>query len=215
MNKPSLISKALGRARKGKVGRPLSLLWEQLLMRRLGKQLWLKTSGRGTLGPPPAKFHPPSFRSFSKPSSLAPCPSPIAYVFVSSCAPAASSAPRDRVFHSDSKGNHVPREAAVCKLLSTLYHGFPERLMLSVQLLPFYRGHNCSWELTGVSEISHMNYIFSSGIHLSIYISPFTLLSRTTLLKTYFKAHFKSCWLKSMPVWLSEQENFTKLDSCV
>lgn len=61
MNKPSLISKALGRARKGKVGRLLSLLWEQLLMRRLGKQLWLKMSGRAALGPPPAKIHPPSF----------------------------------------------------------------------------------------------------------------------------------------------------------
>lgn len=42
------------------------------------------------------------------------------------------------------------------------------------------------------SDISHVNYTFSSGIHLSIYVSAFTLLSRTTLLKTYFKAHFKS-----------------------
>lgn len=31
------------------------------------------------------------------------------------------------------------------------------------------------------SEISHVNYIFTPGIHLSIYLSPFRLLSGTTL----------------------------------
>lgn len=53
-------------------------------------------------------------------------------------------------------------------------------------------------------KISHVNYRFSSGVHWSIYSKPFTLLFRTTLLKTYFKAHFKSCWLKSLSIWLSD-----------
>lgn len=49
--------------------------------------------------------------------------------------------------HSVSKGNHICREDAVCKLFSVLHQRFPKRLMPSTQWFPFYREHNCSWEL--------------------------------------------------------------------
>lgn len=172
MNKPSLFRKGIGKNKQKTtfVARPPSLLWEQLLIR---KAVVAKNVREGNAGMTTGKISYPFFPVLLE--AKLPCSvshSYFIYVHSLTCNPQCcwhlGSMP-------DSKGNHVNREAAVCKLFAMLYHGIPQRLILSVQLLPFYRGRNCSWELPS----------FPRDFSCELYLLAFTCKSAPKRAKKY------------------------------
>lgn len=171
---------------------------------RLGKQLWLKISRRASMGPPLARFHPPSFWSIMKPGSLALCLTPISCVATSLCNPQGCWHLGSTSFSLRAKGTMSLGRLLCASCFQHYIKDFPKGLCYQYNYSHFRKDITAAESLPVCSDIPHVNYTFNSGIHLSIYLRPFTLLSMNTLLKTYFKAHFKSSWLKSMPIWFFE-----------
>lgn len=135
-NKPNHTRKVLERVSK-RESQLLSLLSVIAASdNKAWKAVVAKNAREGSLGTPLAKFHTLSFWYIFWPGSLTLCLTAIFYVLIFLCNPQWCRH-LGHIFLSGSKRSHVPGEAAACKLFSTLQHGFPKRLMLSVQLLPF------------------------------------------------------------------------------
>lgn len=190
-NKPSLTRKALGRASK-RCSQLFSLL---SMVAASDNEAWkavvAKNVREGSHGTTTSKISYPFF--LIHPEARLPHPvSHSSHVFVSL---------RNSQCRQHLRSTSLTLTAKGIMSLGRLLHAscfqhcimdFPKGLCYQYNYSHFTEDITAAESLPVFSEISHVNYIFSSGIHLSIYLSPFTLLSRTTLLKTYFKAHFKS-----------------------
>lgn len=144
MNKPSLVSKALERASKRQSQSPSLPSVGAASAQEAWKAIVTKNVREGSSGTTACKISYLFFVILLKPKF--PCSVFRSYVIpvdILMCDPRCCRHLRSTSFTLTAKGIMSLGRLAVCKLFSTLYHGFPKRLVLSVQLLPFYRGHNC------------------------------------------------------------------------
>lgn len=147
------------------------------------KTVVVKNVSEGSHGTMTGKISYP----FLKTDSLALCLTPISYVFISLCNLQCCRHLGSTSFSLTAKGIMSLGRLLYASCFQHYIMDFPKGLWYQYNYSHFREDITAAESLPVFSEISHVNCIFSSGIHLSIYLSPFTLLSRTTLLKAYFK----------------------------
>lgn len=202
-NKPNLTRKVLERVNKR--GSQLFSLLSVIAAsdNKAWKAVVAKNAREGSHGTLLAKFHTLSFwYIFGQAPS--PCVSLLYFMCSYPCAIHSGAGTLGTSFSLAAKGVMSLGRLLHASCFQHYSMDFPKGLCYQYNYSHFRGDITAAESLPVFLGIPHVNYIFTSGMHLSIYLSSFTLLSRTTLLKTYFKAHFKSSWLKSMPIWLFE-----------